>query len=1063
MKRPLASVSSSGGSLERAHLVRAVAELFSTDAPLVDLWPRCCALIAELMESRRVQIVLCEPMGERIVYAYTAGAGLTPADGTVSADSLGAEVVARGETAIRRDGAEMDLGVPIRFGRTLFGAICLEGVAAHDAERVTLLESCALHAGARLYHESSVASSERYAKLAFTDGLTGVANRRNFDDVFAREWSRAARDRSPLSLLMIDLDFFKSFNDSYGHQAGDLSLQRVARALQECVTRPADLLARYGGEEFVALLPGTDVPGAIAIGLEMQAKVESLRIAHGGSSLGRLSLSIGAASAQPAEGIAAESLLHAADDALYRAKLGGRNRLHARDYDIATEAARPRRVSAHTNLPLQLTRIVGRRTEIAQIQGLLAAHRLVSIVGAGGTGKTRAAVEVASEISGRFSDGAWFVDLAPISDPALVAARIANAVSAENTMGADSFEALAVTLEAKDALLVIDNCEHLIGDVASLAIALLRHCHKLVILTTSREPLGVVGEAVYRLPLLSMPPPDATPSPAEAAAFDAISLFVQRAKEAELDFELNDDNVAKVIEICRAVDGIALAIELAASRVGVIGLANVAQRLREFRLLSGGDRAAVARQRTMHATIGWSYDLLAEPERALLRRLSVFAGAFTLEAATDTCTGPAVEAEDVFDLLSSLIRKSLVAGDCAADDRYRLLDSIRAFAGEKLREEGESSHIARRHAEFFAALARRKEALAPDADNLRAALEWALDKRGDITLGAELTATTFSFFADALPAEAVRWALTALELLPAGAASRIEARLCTELAAIPRSLPAAQLRVFGERGIALSRALGDRRMLADGLRNTAQTIGWFYREERELADALACESIAIARELDDPVALALGLRTRGLTIDIADIPAKREVLEESLALLRLHGNDRQVAQTLTWISDFEFSAGDHRRAFEYGLEAVRFAERAGSYGVQVTATVNLVNYACALGEWEAARQASVQAITLCRKTRNHMGLTFAVQACALMAAQSGRSESAARMIGFCNARCGVLHAGRQADQSEQILYERLMTDLRQELGEKALSEAMRAGAGMTEEEATSLALALTVR
>jgi len=422
-------------------------------------------------------------------------------------------------------------------------------------------------------------------------------------------------------------------------------------------------------------------------------------------------MSLGVACATPASGGPADSLLHAADDALYRAKLGGRNRAYAREYESTTDPARPRRIAALNNLPLQLTRTIGRKTEIAQVAGLLAKHRLVSIIGTGGTGKTGIAIEVASEATNRFNDGAWFVDLSPVTDASLIASRIAAAFAGEVSLDESATDALAIILESKDMLLVLDNCEHLIGDVANLSIALLRHCQKLTILATSREPLGIAGEAVYRLPLLSMQSPGAEIVAAAAMEYDAIALFTERAMEVKRDFVLDDSNLALVIEICRAVDGIALAIELAASRVGVIGLAQVAQRLREFRLLTGGDRTAVPRQRTMHAMIGWSYDLLSQGEQTLLRRLAVFAGSFTFDAVTEICSGTDVEAEDVFDLLTGLIRKSLVAGDADHDDRYRLLDSIRAFASEKLYDAGEVDRLERRHADYYETMARQADAM----------------------------------------------------------------------------------------------------------------------------------------------------------------------------------------------------------------------------------------------------------------------------------------------------------------------------------------------------------------
>jgi tetratricopeptide (TPR) repeat protein len=298
----------------------------------------------------------------------------------------------------------------------------------------------------------------------------------------------------------------------------------------------------------------------------------------------------------------------------------------------------------------------------------------------------------------------------------------------------------------------------------------------------------------------------------------------------------------------------------------------------------------------------------------------------------------------------------------------------------------------------------------------------------------------------------------ALELLPPGVDPPTEARLNRGLVSGSRNLPASVMRAAGERAVEIYRGLADRTELAEALRGLAQLIGWYFRDERELADALACESIEIARGLDDPVQLALSLRTRGLTIDISDIPQKRAVLEESLALLRRHGNDRQMASMLTWISDFEFSAGDWPQALAYGREAVSYAESSGSNQIYATAMCNLSTYAGAIGEWETARNAIAASIASCRKTRQQEYISFSVQAASAVAAGNGRPEDAARLIGWCDVRVDVLHAGRQADQSEEITHRKLTADLRERLGTDELARLMSEGAMMNEDEAFALAL-----
>jgi diguanylate cyclase (GGDEF)-like protein len=1041
-----------GGALERAHLVRSIAELLSTDAPTSDLWPRCCSLLAALAQADRVTIALRESGEDRVAF----------------------EFIASGEAAVRGDSVDRDVSVPIQFGRMAFGAIGFGGITELDAEHLTLLESCALYVGARLYHENAVADSEAFAKLAFTDALTSIANRRSFDARFAAEWSRTMRDGVPLCVLMIDLDYFKSYNDGYGHQAGDVCLQRIAPALVACTKRPTDFVARYGGEEFVVLLPGTSAEGAASMAEAMRAAVATMKIPHDGSTLGYMTLSVGVAGEIPVAGASPDGLLRAADDALYRAKLGGRNRVHAPGHESHGDAARPRRIASANTLPVALSRLIGRRHEIAEARGLLAHHRLLSIVGTGGTGKTRTAIVVAAESADRFEDGVRFVDLSPIADPMLIASTIAAAFDARAPLDESAAETLATALETKQALLLLDNCEHLIGAVAKLVSALLKRCRNLTVLATSREPLGITGEAIYRLPLLSMPPPDKHPVASQAIAYDAIALFVERASEANREFSLTDGNVTQVVATCRAVDGIALAIELAASRAGAIGLGQLARRLHEFRHSGSGDPTAVPRQQTIAAMIGWSYDLLSTVERALFRRLGVFAGSFTVDAATAVCATEPVPGRDIFELLYGLAGKSLAIDDPDGEGRLRLLESIRAFARDRTQETGEAPMLGRRHAEYYALVAQQAAstygrqrsnewlaAFAPDIDNFRTALEWALDDRNDVALGATLAADTTFFFNDCMPGEAALWVRKALDAMPQDESMRaLEARLNYGLLVTSRNLPAAALRAAGERAVHVYRELGDERGLAEALRGLAQNIGWYFREDRALADALACESIDIARTLDDPLQLAMSLRTRGLTIDISDFPQKRAVLEESLALMRAHGNDRLVGSILTWISELEFSAGDEARALEYGREAVLFGERSGSKELYAGANANLAQYAAASGDWETARVAAAQTLRVTGSTPEAEHTTFAIQAVALVASGVGKGETAARLIGFCDARVGVVHPPRQADQSDDILYRRLMQRLRDSLDPAMLERAMRAGASMNKDDAVTLALSV---
>lgn len=1041
----------------RAHLVRTIAQMLSSEATFAELWERCAPLMAELAGGRHITVILREPAGDRVVYST----GLDVPRLVSATDDVAFRVLGAGETVTEtvREGAT--LGVPIRFGRETLGAIVVDEIAPDDLVNAPLLESCALYAAARLHHESTLESTQRYARLALVDGLTGIANRRKFDDTFPREWARAARDGTPLALLMMDVDYFKAFNDSYGHQAGDLCLQTLARTLGDCLQRPADLFARYGGEEFIALLPGTELTGATAFAERMREKLADLAITHEGSSLGHVTLSIGAVAEIPTAGASPEALLRAADEALYRAKAGGRNRVAAGEYLSEGPPAERTGAGTPTNLPLATTKLVGRHDEIATLTQMIAGNRLVTISGAGGTGKTRVALHVAEDVTPAFPAGSWLVDLSSIRDSALVAGAIGELFGAQIPAGWKGPDALARALHTKHALLVLDNCEQVIDAVAACVSAVLHACPSIRFLATSREPLGVSGEALYRLPPLNED--------------DAVALFAERARAARRNFTLTAENTPRVAAIVRRLDGIALAIELAAARLGTMGLDALDERLDErFRILTMAGRDAPPRHKTMRATLDWSYELLEPSEQRLFRRLGVFAGPFTIAAVATICIGDGIDAHDVLDLLAGLVRKSLLVDEAGgADDRYVLLESMREYARESLIASGEDERLAARHAAYFVTLAEdavERQYTAPSREwyadgvrnlyNVRAAIEWALLHRRDVHLGARLAIAAAVFLSDIAATETVRWldeALAALENAPSPA---LEAQCCRFKCAATRVLPAPVLRDAGERAVALYRRLDDPAGLAASLRLLAQTLGWYFREEQELADALACESLAIARALDDPFAIAEALKLRGLTIPTTDFPQKRAVLEEALALFRLYANDRYIGHCLTWISELEFSAGEERRALDYGRDAVRMAEACEGRALRENSWTNLATYASAAGDWPTARRFAAEALKIAVEGRSITYITWAVQALAITKAASGDPRGGARLLGFCDARSGPLHVPRQADQSEAIAYDRALERLREQFTAGELQAVMAEGARLSEDDAVREALAV---
>jgi diguanylate cyclase (GGDEF)-like protein len=977
----------------------------------------------------------------------------------------------------RPNPAQTSIGVPIRFGSALLGALCVENAVRPDRELITLLESCALSAGARINTDAMVDNTARYERLAFTDALTGIANRRRFDETLAVEWSRAARSGSTLTLLMMDVDHFKLYNDAYGHPAGDVCLRHIASSIKDNTQRAADLGARYGGEEFVALLPGIDLDGGTRVGEALQTSIAKRNIAHSGSSLGRVSLSIGVAALVPTFDNRCDVLLSAADAALYEAKRGGRNRVYAVGYAPAVQPqpALVRNVAPLNNLPQQHTRLIGRLTEVSEITQLLEEGPLVTLQACGGAGKTRISIAIATGLSATFPDGTWFVDLARVTDPALIPGTIGSLFRLEITPGANAVHSLARALASKNSLLVFDNCEHVLEATAEVATAILQTCADVRILATSREPLGIRGETVYRLPLLAVPPPDLPLDAAQASDYDAVALFVERAKAAKRDFRLTDENAATVCGIVRQLDGIALAIELAAARVSVISVGEIAKRLGErFRLLKGGDRTALPRQQTMRALIDWSYDLLSLEEQLVFRRLSVFVGGWTLDAMSDICAGVELDEDDVFDLLGGLVRKSLVV-DTIDDStsRYRLLESVREYAAEKLEADGESDVLHRRHAQYYLRVAEAAKStyyttpskqwmlrFFPEWENFRSALHWSLAQRKDIKLGATLAGALVMFLSHVSPNESLRWTRMALASLPPDSEPSIEAALWYGVGRAAENLPADQMRSAAERAVALARTVGDPLLLGEALRRLLVVLGWYYPNEQALTAALGEEAITSARALGEPVQIALALRTLSVSIPNSEVVRKMAVLEESLTLLLAHGNDLQTGVAFMWLAEYDFGFGGALKATHYAREAMRFASESGSNSMLAQMATNLALYAAAEGDWDVTRRAAADAA----EAASHLGMddqvTWAVQALATASAGTGDYDTAARLLGFCDGRTGTLHCQRQVNGAEDILYRRLLKTLNEKLAPGVLEVAMRCGVSLSETDAVQAGLAV---
>jgi predicted ATPase/class 3 adenylate cyclase/DNA-binding NarL/FixJ family response regulator len=523
--------------------------------------------------------------------------------------------------------------------------------------------------------------------------------------------------------------------------------------------------------------------------------------------------------------------------------------------DLANEFP-PLRVSGtvvSTRLPAQLTSFVGRDADGTQLRELLAQNRVVTLTGAGGVGKTRLAIQVAAQLAGEFGDGVWWVDLAPITDPELVAVTVARALGLPDQPGRSTMDSLLRFVRDRQLLVVLDNCEHLLDASAELVVALLGAARGLTLLATSREAIGVAGEVSWRVPSLSL-------------AGEAIALFTDRARHARPGFAVSADNAAAVTEICRRLDGLPLAIELAAARVRALSLAEILDSLHDrFRLLTGGARTAVRRQQTLRASVDWSHALLTEPERVLLRRLAVFLGGFDFDAAQAVGTDTDVQRYQVLDQLSLLVDKSLVvADDSGGRTRYRLLETVRQYALEKLGESGEADVVRARHRDYYTALAavldapaggdyeQRVERANIEIDNLRAAFGWS-QENSDVELALALASSLQPLWlARGRPWEGLAWfdaVLADLDAPHPGVAPAVRARALADRAMLATRMGAPDSLEQAQQALLIAREVDDPALLARALAACGFTAGAGYHVE--VARACFTEAIGLARATDD--------------------------------------------------------------------------------------------------------------------------------------------------------------------------------------------------------------------
>ena len=737
----------------------------------------------------------------------------------------------------------------------------------------------------------------------------------------------------------------------------------------------------------------------------------------------------------------------------------------------ATVAARPPSVAAVSesarrgpredrdaphNLPAQASSFVGRERELSELRQLLSRARMITLTGAAGVGKTRLVLQFAASTLDGSGDGACFVDLAPLTDATLVAAQLAGVLGVPEQPGRSLLRSLIDACRDRRLLVILDNCEHVIGEAANVADQLVRGCPKMIILATSREPLAIEGEHLYRVPSLFVPPASAEPE--RLLACDAVALFADRARQQRSDFVVDANNASAVGRLCRRLDGIPLAIELAAARLRMLPLDEIDNRLdQRFRLLTGGHRTTPPRQQTLQALIDWSYDLLNPGEQEMLERLSVFAGGFDLHSAEAVAGASFNSPAGVLDRLAALVDKSLLQADDGGSVRYRLLETVRDYATTKLLARSQRAATALRaaHCDYYLALA---ETAAPhlighgqiewldrlqlEFDNLRAAISSSL-QASNPAAGLRLGRALCYFWLYREPRAEGAAALSAvLDRPDAHQPTLLRGRALVAagilLTLITGEYDAAAARA--QEALAIARARADEHLRAEALYVLALINGSRGNEQALLE--LTDEGLALAMALGDPHLTALLLMTRGSSPHLSHTERAR-MAAQSLALASQAGNKVLHLASLNNLSYLEIEGGEISAARSRLAEGVRLAREIGDRrGLSLhSCTLGFASY---LDNADAeARAMFDQSLAIARRNGDQLMVAYAYLGLALVASRAGDAQTAATLHGAADAIHDKL--GTHFDSLESRLRDVDLTRLRAALGDAAFQSAYNAG------------------
>ena len=763
--------------------------------------------------------------------------------------------------------------------------------------------------------------------------------------------------------------------------------------------------------------------------------------------------------------------------------------------------------SSPNNLPTHLTSFIGRENEITEIKQELEEHRLVTLTGSGGTGKTRLSLQVAADVLDSFPNGVWFVELASLADPDLIPQTILAALGVKDQSGKEPLELLKTYLQEKKTLIVLDNCEHLISASAHVVNSLLRAAPRIKVMASSREALGVRGEVSYPVPSLKLPNIKNLPTIEGLSQYEAVRLFIDRALLVSPRFVVDKDNAPYLAQICYRLDGIPLAIELAAARIKVLTVEQISNRLDDrFRLLTGGARTALPRQQTLRALIDWSYDLLSENEQLLLRRLSVFAGGWTLEAAEEISSGDGIEHYDVLDLLSQLINKSLVVvmeGSHNRDTRYRLLETIRQYSREKFMEAGGSEAIRGKHLMYFVKLTERAEPelyrsnqifwfnkLEDEIDNFRIALEWAFAT--NVESGLRIASSLWRFW-DVRDyfREVGDWLRQLLEGYHIADTLRARSLAVHALSNFQQGNIHEALKL-GEQSLQLARALSDNQTEAfslsflgtftlvqgnvkDGIPlleeslmvykklgdkiGQANVTSWLsiHNNDGERALAYAKESLELSRGLGNlsGIAACLILIAR-TTIWEGVLSSPAPWLKEALSICRQIGNHTSEGEALQVYGTLAFWQGDYQQAHAYYQEAIALTEKTGNNFQNLWGHIFMTYATFRLGDIQKARELFGISVQRSHKAGLTIALVFAIEGLASLHVNQNQLERAARLFAWADAMREKI--GDHRPPVEQGCIEKDLAVIHSKMNDDEFKKLSAKGQAMTEEQAIALAL-----